>query len=170
MNARYVSMKNWQKFVLPWLWLLARIVGPAGEYRDSVIQDWFDDGETLAHGFRRARKINDQRVRTSPGDAARDHRHRSVLQSLDAHCFSKSRRLAFDRLQGRFRSVVSWPQPGAPGRHNQIYMFQIGISAQLVRQRIQIVVNDFFGDDLSPQFSQKFRQRRAGLVFAFAAR
>jgi hypothetical protein len=62
MNARYVSMKNWRQFVWPLNWLLIRIVGPASEYRDSVIQDWFDDGETLAHGFRRAGKVNDQRV------------------------------------------------------------------------------------------------------------
>ena len=45
-------------------------------------------------------------------------------------------------------------------------MLQVSKGAQLVRERIQIVVHYFFGDDLGPQLSQEIDQGSARRVLA----
>src|SRR5438067_905817 len=94
------------------------VLGSAFEQIDRMIQDRLDHFKTFAHGFRRAGKVYDQSSRSNAADTARDHRHRSLVESLDTHCFGETRRFTFNRLQSRFGSVVAVTKTRAASGHD----------------------------------------------------
>ena len=76
---------------------------------------------------------------------------------------------ALDHAQSCFRRVVARAETCAARRDNQIHIRTIGVLAQLVGERFQIIGENLFRDDARANSRQQFNEQLTGFVLTLAA-